>query len=175
MPHDVDQHGTAWHTQRCTTQHSMDPVFTDVAWCITICFGFPYCLTGLQTYIATCKSSRSLRGEPRIAPHAPSPGWKAFSLLLLLLLGFINTTGVRICCYTFPQATACKLCCRCFFLHRPRVAMFERIDLRVEEMVEQGLLKVTCFLACVCSPSTSSQCQHSSNPLNIVHVMWAAH
>ena len=33
-------------------------------------------------------------------------------------------------------------CCRCFFLQRPRLELFERIDLRVEQMVDRGLLQV---------------------------------
>ena len=32
--------------------------------------------------------------------------------------------------------------CRCFFLHRPRLQLYHRIDARVEEMVAGGLLKV---------------------------------
>jgi hypothetical protein len=33
--------------------------------------------------------------------------------------------------------------CRCFFLHRPRLELYRRIDGRVEEMVAGGLLKVS--------------------------------
>lgn len=33
-------------------------------------------------------------------------------------------------------------CCRCFLLQRPRLELFERIDLRVECMVDRGLLQV---------------------------------
>lgn len=35
-----------------------------------------------------------------------------------------------------------QCCCRCFFLQRPRLELFERIDLRVEQMVDGGLLQV---------------------------------
>lgn len=34
---------------------------------------------------------------------------------------------------------------RCFFLQRPRLELFQRIDLRVEQMVARGLLQVGCI------------------------------
>ena len=36
--------------------------------------------------------------------------------------------------------------CRCFFLERPRLELFERIDRRVEQMVDRGLLQVCNFV-----------------------------
>ena len=40
------------------------------------------------------------------------------------------------------QAGSLVVSCRCFFLDRPRTQLFERIDLRVEQMVAGGLLEV---------------------------------
>lgn len=39
--------------------------------------------------------------------------------------------------------------CRCFFLHRPRLELYRRIDARVEDMVAGGLLQVRqCIPGC---------------------------
>ena len=44
--------------------------------------------------------------------------------------------------YSSLFEVTCGACCRCFFLQRPRLELFERIDLRVEQMVDRGLLQV---------------------------------
>ena len=55
------------------------------------CLTFTTCL-----FHALIKSPRtSLPGELRLAPHAPSPGWKAFLLLLLLFAVQVPWQGCK--------------------------------------------------------------------------------
>ena len=66
------QHSRQQRTAQCTLH----------AYCTRACTWSPICL-----FLDPIKSLRtSLPGELRLAPHAPSPGWKAFLLLLLLTL-----------------------------------------------------------------------------------------
>ena len=64
----------------------------------------------LCLFLAPVKSRRtSLPGEVRLAPHAPSPGWHAL-LLLLLLLTTKQVSVLPVACRVVSQHANCSAC-----------------------------------------------------------------
>ena len=61
---------------------------------------------------------------------------------LLRILEVVQTTGGTMAALDIDEAAPLDFDFRCFFLHRPRIDLYRRIDLRCEQMVARGLLQV---------------------------------
>ena len=61
---------------------------------------------------------------------------------LLRVLEIVQTTGKTMSELDIDEQAPLDYDFRCFFLHRPRMDLYRRIDFRCEEMIKRGLLQV---------------------------------
>ena len=64
---------------------------------------------------------------------------------LLRVLEIVQSTGATMAALDIDESAPLDFDFRCFFLHRPRVELYRRIDLRCEQMVQRGLLQARGF------------------------------
>ena len=69
----------------CTTQHAAACLLVQLPDCLDLEAVIKPAMDECSVTVAVVAQNQ-LPGELRLAPHAPSPGWHAFSLLILLLL-----------------------------------------------------------------------------------------